>query len=80
MMKITKRQRKLQRALERRSNENPSGLSPAFRHSLKHGKQMRIAGSTYQGSVPQFALVKGDFGQVLGYRKIAKGVLFARVA
>ena len=79
-MKITKRQRKLQRALERQSDENPSGLSPAFQHSLKHGKEVRIAGSTYQGAPPQFAPVMGGFGQVLDYRKIAKGVPFVRVS
>lgn len=79
-MKITKRQRKLQLALSRQSEHNPSGLSPAFQHSLKHGKEMRIAGTTYQGAPPQFAPVMGKFGQVVGYNKIAKGVPFVRVS
>ena len=80
-MKITKRQRKLQKALERsRSSGNPSGLSAAFQRSLKNGNDIRIAGSLYQGAVPQFTPVMGNFNMILGYRKIVKGVPFVRVA
>lgn len=77
-MKITKHQRKVAQAKERQTAENKYGISVAMQHSLKNGQ--RIEGTNYIGAVPQFAPVMGDYGQVLGYRKIAKGIPFVRVA
>lgn len=50
----------------------------AVRHSLKHGKKLKVGDQVYCGAVPQFVSIETDILLPARFAKVVKGIPFVR--